>query len=87
MVKAGLLASLPNQRPSRPVYTEQWHTEAEWVPFSPKRAGLQRRDRSRFTRDSHLGRSGTLFSYLGDSGITVKGVLDPIIAVFRDRLI
>jgi hypothetical protein len=52
--KAGLLASPPFQRPSHPNQLKQWHRVAGRVPFSlcPKKAGLQRRDHSRFSRDS-----------------------------------
>jgi hypothetical protein len=57
---AGLLAHPPFQQPSHSESLKQWQHHAERVPFSnKKRAGLQRRARSRFSRDSLLSLIGT----------------------------
>jgi len=55
-VKAGLLASPPFQQPSHSDQSKQWHNITKRVPFSfrTKKAGSQRRDHSRFSRDSLL---------------------------------
>jgi hypothetical protein len=65
-VKAGLLASPPFQQPSRPDQSKQWHMVTKRVPFSfrTKKAGSQRRDHSRFSRDSLLSSFEHLNNYV-----------------------
>ena len=63
VAKAGLLASPHSRRPSRPASARQWHDTPKrfFFPFR-KEKGSQRRDRSRFPRDSLFGQWRHLYS-------------------------